>query len=542
MKHLSAPLLLGMILHPASGGLLEDAEAAVNASVVDIETMYSELFGGQLEITAACEWYDACDIPPVSSETCSVIPDWETSGTPFHSMCDASSSAQSYPEQPDCPATTHTTCSLDVSYSASNIKLVTGSDPYSKNMREAVCVLSDLDRLWEEDYVEILDLNNYPENIYASVGDTGSFIQYPAVEWQGCPDTYDPRFRPWYSSAATGPKNVIIIIDTSGSMGSYSRMSLAKEAATKVLNTLNDYDYIGIVEFDTEASRYSTRMKQFTTNEACLISDYIDDLYASGGTNFIGAFDEAFDMYEASIASGDVSACDLTAMLFLTDGEAPSPVSTVASRNANHTVKILTYALGSSADNEHMIDVACANGGAAFQIPDDGDLGTIMASYYNLLAASIVPETVRPTWVRYRVWTSGNFIGSVCKSAFHRNTDGVERLYGVACADLTEDHIQDWSEYEAFEDRLTASSQYCPTFTTPSDNQLELIRQTLPGAPFSCSFREPVDQTVDEDDDFEAPTPCTTTPGTTTTQATVATVHTAVAVATVVSLTFWQFS
>ena len=310
-----------------------------------------------------------------------------------------------------------------------------------------------------------------------------------------------------------------------------------------MLNTLNDYDYIGVVDFDSSANSYSSTMKQFTTDEACLISDYIDDLSASGGTNFIGAFDEAFDLYESSISSGDVSACDLTVMLFLTDGEAPSPQSTVASRNTNHNVKIMTYALGSGADTDYMIDVACDNHGAAFKIDDNGDLGTIMASYYNLLAASIVPETVRPTWVRYRVWTSGNFIGSVCKSAFYADTDGVEQLYGVTCADLTEDHIQDWSEYEAFEERLTASSQYCPSFTTPTDNQLELIRQTLPGAPYSCNTREPVDQSDDEDDDFEEPVACTTTAAAVTGQDSGAalSVPNAVTAVAVVSLTFWPW-
>lgn len=34
-----------------------------------------------------------------------------------------------------------------------------------------------------------------------------------------CDPTYDPRFRPWYVSAISGPKNVIIILDLSGSMG-----------------------------------------------------------------------------------------------------------------------------------------------------------------------------------------------------------------------------------------------------------------------------------------------------------------------------------
>lgn len=49
---------------------------------------------------------------------------------------------------------------------------------------------------------------------------------------------FDPRFRPWFANAATGPKDVIIIIDVSGSMYTSDRINLAKNAAKKVLLTL----------------------------------------------------------------------------------------------------------------------------------------------------------------------------------------------------------------------------------------------------------------------------------------------------------------
>ena len=50
----------------------------------------------------------------------------------------------------------------------------------------------------------------------------GSFRAYPTFR-QVDPDTgectdYDPRFRPWYVIATSGAKNVLLMIDTSGSM------------------------------------------------------------------------------------------------------------------------------------------------------------------------------------------------------------------------------------------------------------------------------------------------------------------------------------
>ena len=44
-------------------------------------------------------------------------------------------------------------------------------------------------------------------------GDQGSggLLNWPANEW--CDAEYDPRFRPWYSSSASGPKDIIIAVD-----------------------------------------------------------------------------------------------------------------------------------------------------------------------------------------------------------------------------------------------------------------------------------------------------------------------------------------
>ena len=42
-----------------------------------------------------------------------------------------------------------------------------------------------------------------------------------------CPNgrnTYNPTVRPWYVAASSGPKDVILVIDTSGSMRERGRM------------------------------------------------------------------------------------------------------------------------------------------------------------------------------------------------------------------------------------------------------------------------------------------------------------------------------
>jgi len=56
--------------------------------------------------------------------------------------------------------------------------------------------------------------------------------------------------RPWYSSAATYPKDLVIMIDKSQSMtsnfGTESRLYYAIKAAQYVLETLNPYDHVSM--------------------------------------------------------------------------------------------------------------------------------------------------------------------------------------------------------------------------------------------------------------------------------------------------------
>ena len=65
---------------------------------------------------------------------------------------------------------------------------------------------------------------------YQYFGDqqTAAFVQWPSMQF--CSNTYDPRLRPWYSAAATGPKDVVIVIDVSGSMSNNGRIQMARDA------------------------------------------------------------------------------------------------------------------------------------------------------------------------------------------------------------------------------------------------------------------------------------------------------------------------
>ena len=76
----------------------------------------------------------------------------------------------------------------------------------------------------------------------------GVLSNFPAWEDTADCESYDHRFRPFYVETATPePKDVVLVIDHSGSM-SGSRMIVAKEAAKTVLRTMNPRDRVSIFQ------------------------------------------------------------------------------------------------------------------------------------------------------------------------------------------------------------------------------------------------------------------------------------------------------
>ena len=56
-------------------------------------------------------------------------------------------------------------------------------------------------------------------------------------------------------AGSSGPKDVVLVIDVSGSMDDYGRMGLAKDAATTIIDTLTVADRVAIIAFSGEATQ-----------------------------------------------------------------------------------------------------------------------------------------------------------------------------------------------------------------------------------------------------------------------------------------------
>lgn len=79
---------------------------------------------------------------------------------------------------------------------------------------------------------------------------TGAWRLYPGLEqantFYGMPTDFDARARPWYVAAASGPKDVVIHLDCSSSMGG-NRWAIATKLVKLLINTLTKDDYFTVV-------------------------------------------------------------------------------------------------------------------------------------------------------------------------------------------------------------------------------------------------------------------------------------------------------
>jgi voltage-dependent calcium channel alpha-2/delta-1 len=197
------------------------------------------------------------------------------------------------------------------------------TDSLTTEEKQFVCTSALL-----EDSFKALDNGRDKRYGKAYIGtNSGTFRSYPSTSQvdkaTGRCEDFDPRFRPWYVTATSGAKNVIIIIDTSGSMYG-QKLTIAKDAATNVVNTLSNSDFVGVLQFGSSAEQvYTKKITRATTEVKDAIIEEVNHFRALGGTNYQAAFTKGLALLEAAQEDEYGAPCNdgENIFLFLTDGE-----------------------------------------------------------------------------------------------------------------------------------------------------------------------------------------------------------------------------
>jgi len=231
----------------------------------------------------------------------------------------------------------------------------------------------------------------------------GVFRMIPAFHQEEC-GLFDPRRRPWFVAASSGPKDVVLVLDVSDSMEN-NGMDTAKEAAKTVIDTLTIADRFAVISFSSDATQVGgeTGLIPATNDNIKQMKEAINKLTPKGGTNFEIAFTKAFDVLDESINEATFR-CNI-AILFMTDGKITEGkreddvISLVNNRTeqllSNYGMKttIFTFSLGHEADHIVTKTIACSTGGIWTNVSDiSGDLISAMSAYYQLFALGLGVE------------------------------------------------------------------------------------------------------------------------------------------------------
>ncbi|KAJ1551443.1 hypothetical protein HK096_011013 [Nowakowskiella sp. JEL0078] len=392
-----------------------------------------------------------------------------------------------------------------LNYNVSTLTFSPGLSSKDPIVRESVCAFRKLNDVF------VSNKANFNHSTWQYFGDAnGVFRYYPGYArgfLNGLCRPFEHRIRPWYIAAATGPKDVVIIIDRSGSMlqnvsSTQSRLDVVKTAVYSLLDTFSFTDFVSVVSFSTNstiAGGNQTLLRADVTNIKYL-KDEVNKIVAGGETNFELGLQTAFDLLSRSSNQStsdnfQSSGCQKV-ILFLTDGDRTVGVEPIAFtetqqkilenvRNCNgggsscHS-SLFTFSIGTnitSVGNAELKNLACANKGVWTKINQGEDPFISMSSYFKFLALGNKNNDV--------IWTTPyqddfglGLVSTAAQAVYDDQSPFPEILIGVAASDILVSDLSKSSDYNVVFNELINQSNHCRNLTT-SSCQLQLLRSSI---------------------------------------------------------------
>jgi predicted PurR-regulated permease PerM len=101
------------------------------------------------------------------------------------------------------------------------------------------------------------------------------------MKWKQEADLFDCRNRFWYTEVATCSKDIVILMDNSGSMTGY-RNTIAKLTVSNILDTLTNNDFVNVYKYsggvDEVVSCFEDRLVQVRQQFLSTITSSFDDI------------------------------------------------------------------------------------------------------------------------------------------------------------------------------------------------------------------------------------------------------------------------
>ena len=207
--------------------------------------------------------------------------------------------------------------------------------------------------------------------------------------------TLSPRLRP--DERAAVPKDIVFVLDRSGSMEDDGKIEQARKALSYCIGRLAPGDRFGIVDFATDANAFETQLVAGTPENKARAKRYVDDISAAGGTNIDYALEQAFKLLRPS--EGRVPM-----VFFITDGvptmgatDVPEILKRAREKNAALNARLFAFGVGSDVNTLLLDKLAQDNRGTRDYVAPGEDIEAKVSGLYRKVARPALTD-VRLEW------------------------------------------------------------------------------------------------------------------------------------------------
>ncbi|XP_076666835.1 ca[2+] channel Muscle-specific alpha2/delta subunit isoform X2 [Andrena cerasifolii] len=394
---------------------------------------------------------------------------------------------------------------IPVNTSFSSVHIPTNVYDMSPTVLEDIKKTEILDTVFRQNYESDPALS---WQYFGSV--SGMLRQYPAMQWrldltesnegaeeyvkegdeeeaedrgdEGKVDIYDCRVRSWFIEAATCSKDMVILMDTSGSMTGMGK-TIARTTVNAILDTLSNNDFVTVLSYTNDTDDvvpcFKDLLIQATPENVETFKNAITMVKTEGLANLTEAFNRGFNLlrnYRETRGCGADTPCNQLIML-VTDG-VPGNLTEVfrawnwQDNNTHIPVRVFTFLLGKEVTKVREIQwMACLNRGYYAHVHTQEEVREQVLKYIPVVARPMVlqdtvhpvvwthayaditlhkdedvrqdPSTLNSTaWQEYRLLTSVSTPVFDRKGNSRNNRTRIANLLGVAGTDVPIDDIR----------------------------------------------------------------------------------------------------
>lgn len=207
--------------------------------------------------------------------------------------------------------------------------------------------------------------------------------------------TLSPKVEDDASKAA--PKDVVFVVDRSGSMQEGGKMDQARKALQYCVSRLNAQDRFGIVDFATDFNALDEGLLAATPDNKARAKRYIERLEASGGTNIEAGLTEGLKLLPR--AEGRVPM-----VFFLTDGvptvgltDVGALLKKASESNAALRARLFSFGVGSDVNTLLLDKLAEGGRGARDYVAPAEDIEVKVGALYQKIARPVLTD-VKVEW------------------------------------------------------------------------------------------------------------------------------------------------